>query len=116
MIGTTGETISNDIRRTFDVFDIEVEVGNHILPTGLTATQHRLSLEVLQGLVIAQRVDDRKQLLFMNRIASLGINHLLRHERDRLQSVAGILLKHCADCMLHAIMMAAKGQWSLRKV
>ena len=46
---------------------------------------------------MTQRSDDGKQLLLVHRVASLGIEHLLRHERDRLQTLALILLEHGTD-------------------
>ena len=60
MIGTTREPIGDGVELALDVLDVEVEVGDDILPSRLTAAQLRLSLEVLQRLVIG--LDDDLEL------------------------------------------------------
>src|ERR1700722_2358280 len=99
VIRPPGETVGYHVGRSFDVLDVEVEVCNDILPTGLTSAEERLRLEVLQRFMIGhhlelraveimaprtQRMDDGEQLLLVNWISCLGVEHLLRKIGDRL--------------------------------
>ena len=92
VIGATRETISDDVGLTLHILDVEVEVGNDILPTRLTTGQEWLSFEMLKRLVIrtndeldtvqvvtpgTERGDDGEQLLLVHGVPSLSRQHLL---------------------------------------
>ena len=54
VVGAAGESIGHDVGLALDVLDVEVEVGDDVLPARLAAGQHRLRLEELQRLVVRQ--------------------------------------------------------------
>jgi hypothetical protein len=47
VVDTTREAIGNDVGLAFDVLDLEVVFGDHVLPAGLTTGEARLGLEVV---------------------------------------------------------------------
>ena len=130
MVRSTREPVCHDVGLALDVLDIEIEVGEHILPASLASGQHRLCLEELERLVIgahhelasmqvvapgSQRLDDGQQLLLVDGVASLRICHLLRQEGDWLQAIALVLLQHCADGESRCIRVHDEGKAWVRQ-
>ena len=120
MIQTAREPIRNDIGFAIDILDVEVEVGNDVLPSRLTTGELRLSLEELQRLVVSTHdelfagevvtprsecMNDGEQLLLMHWIASLSVEHLLGQESYRLQTSTLVLLEHSTDSITRCIGM-----------
>jgi len=109
VVDASGESVSDNIGLTLDVFDLEVELGDHVLPAGLASGEAGLRLEVVQRLVVGHHLelgavevgtpglegaDDGEEFLFMGRVAGLGWLHLLGEVGDRLHALALILHEH----------------------
>ena len=83
VVDAARQTICNDVALPLDVLDLKIVLGDDIFPASLTTGEARLSLEVVQGLVIGhdgelgtvevgsprlEGTDDREELLFVSRI------------------------------------------------
>ena len=125
VVDAARETIGNDVGLALDVFDLEVVLGDHVLPAGLTTGEARLRLEVVQRLVVGHHgelgavevgspglegADDREEFLFVSRVASLGGLHLLGEVGDGLQAFALVLHEHGADGESRGISVNDEGQ------